>query len=395
MADLSAECGLEMQPFSAAQMTDLDAQFGYYVTVSNPFDYNTSIWGDGPAQVKCFTSALAGAHDAAFLVYDHPSNTEPSSVEEVNEWLIALDAFIAAHKTTGMPAFVISTISELLPKSVRDHLVAHGVVPLQGLEDGVHAYALAASYHAYRKKMQGRDLLPRAFNGSGANHNRQEFLSEWESKCRLKAYGLPIPHGQLASAAEACRVATEIGYPVAVKASGESFLHKSELGAVRLMLNSSEEVSLAVKDISQSVAASHCAVEAFLVEHMVTGAVAELIIGIKRDEQFGPALVIGAGGILVELMTDSVSLLLPVDREAVAAALDSLKVMKLLRGYRGKPAGDIKAVIDAILCIAAFAEDHWDKLQELDVNPLLVLPEGRGVVAVDALICMRKSTEAA
>ena len=395
MADLSAECGLEMQPFSAAQMTDLSAQFGYYVTVSNPFDYNTSIWGDGPAQVKCFTSALAGAHDAAFLVYDHPSNTEPSSVEEVNEWLIALDAFIAAHKTTGMPAFVISTISELLPKSVRDHLVAHGVVPLQGLEDGVHAYALAASYHAYRKKMQGRDLLPRAFNGSGANHNRQEFLSEWESKCRLKAYGLPIPHGQLASAAEAGRVATEIGYPVAVKASGGSFLHKSELGAVKLMLNSGEEVVLAVKEISQSVAASHGTVETFLVEHMVTGAVAELIIGIKRDEQFGPALVIGAGGILVELMTDSVSLLLPVDREAVAAALGSLKVAKLLRGYRGKPAGDIEAVIDAILSIAAFAEDHWGELQELDVNPLLVLPEGRGAVAVDALICMQKSTEAA
>jgi len=395
MADLSAECGLEMQPFSAAQMTDLSAQFGYYVTVSNPFDYNTSIWGDGPAQVKCFTSALAGAHDAAFLVYDHPSNTEPSSVEEVNEWLIALDAFIAAHKTTGMPAFVISTISELLPKSVRDHLVAHGVVPLQGLEDGVHAYALAASYHAYRKKMHGRDLLPRAFNGSGANHNRQEFLSEWESKQLLSAYGLPIPHGQLASAAETCGVAAEIGYPVAVKASGGCFLHKSELGAVKLMLNSSEEVVLAVKEISQSVAASHGTVETFLVEHMVTGAVAELIIGIKRDEQFGPALVIGAGGILVELMTDSVSLLLPVDREAVAAALGSLKVAKLLRGYRGKPAGDIEAVIDAILSIAAFAEDHWEELQELDVNPLLVLPEGRGVVAVDALICMWKSTEAA
>jgi acyl-CoA synthetase (NDP forming) len=120
-----------------------------------------------------------------------------------------------------------------------------------------------------------------------------------------------------------------------------------------------------------------------------------LIIGIKRDEQFGPALVIGAGGILVELMTDSVSLLLPVDREAVAAALGSLKVAKLLRGYRGKPAGDIEAVIDAILSIAAFAEDHWEELQELDVNPLLVLPEGRGVVAVDALICMWKSTEAA
>jgi len=105
---------------------------------------------------------------------------------------------------------------------------------------------------------------------------------------------------------------------------------------------------------------------------MVTGAVAELIIGIKRDEQFGPALVIGAGGILVELISDSVSLLLPTNRAAVAEAINSLTVSKLLTGFRGKTAGDI----------------NWDTLLELDINPLMVLPDGQGVVAVDALICI-------
>ncbi len=131
--------------------------------------------------------------------------------------------------------------------------------------------------------------------------------------------------------------------------------------------------------------------EKFIVEQMITGAVAELIIGIKRDQQFGPVLVIGAGGTLVELMTDTASLLLPVDRADVSEALNSLAVSKMLTGYRGRPGGDINAVINAILSIAAFAEDNWSTLLELDVNPLMVLADGQGVLAVDALISM--STE--
>ncbi len=190
--------------------------------------------------------------------------------------------------------------------------------------------------------------------------------------------------GELTTAGGAPATADRIGYPVVVKAVGEAFLHKSNQGAVKLGLQSAEEVSAAVKEILQSVDE----VENFLIERMVTGIVAELIIGIKRDDQFGPALVIGAGGILVELISDSVSLLLPTDRTAVADAINSLKVSKLLAGFRGKPGGDINAAIDAILGVASFAEDHWDELLELDVNPLMVLPDDQGVVAVDALVCI-------
>jgi acyl-CoA synthetase (NDP forming) len=99
-------------------------------------------------------------------------------------------------------------------------------------------------------------------------------------------------------------------------------------------------------------------------------------------------LVIGAGGILVELISDSVSLLLPTNRAAVTEAINSLTVSKMLAGFRGKPAGDFNAVVDATLGIAALAEDHWDTLLELDINPLMVLHAGQGVVAADALICM-------
>ena len=393
MADLADSFGLEMKPFSDAQKTDLNAQFGNYVTVSNPFDYNTSIWGDGAAQQRCFTSAMSGDHDAAFLIYDHPSIDVAEVAAEVNEWVVALDAFIVAHKRTGMPAFVVSTISELLPGNMREHLTSNGVIPLQGFEDGLFAYSAAAAYHTFRTENVAKIVLPRACSDSSTDENEGIFLDEWESKSRLRKFGLPTPAGELVSASDAADAAGRVGYPVVVKAAGESFLHKSELGAVTLRLHSAEEVTRAVNRISRSVAENQGTVEKFLVESMVTGAVAELIVGIKRDQQFGPALVIGAGGTLVELMTDSVSLLLPTDRETVADAIASLVVSKLLSGFRGNPAGDVNAVIDAILSIAEFARHHWDTLLELDVNPLMVLPDGQGVVAADALICLTKDNE--
>jgi acetyl-CoA synthetase len=388
MADLAADFGLQMEPFTDGQVRDLNDQFENYVTVSNPFDYNTSIWGDGAAQRRCFTSAMSGDHDAAFLVYDHPSVTAEEAAAEVDEWVVALNAFIDAHRRTGMPSMVISTISELLPRNIRDHLIANGIVPLQGFEDGLFAYSAAAAYHAGRKKKSGTDVLPRFFSGSASANEQSWFLDEWASKNRLREFGLSTPAGEVVITAEVPAAAARIGYPVVVKAVGDAFLHKSELGAVKTGLKNAAEVDSAVREIAGSVLNSGANLERCLVEQMVTGAVAELIIGIKRDEQFGPALVIGAGGILVELITDTVSLLLPVNRADVAEALDSLAVSKMLNGYRGKPGGDIDATIDAILSIAAFAEDNWSTLLELDVNPLMVLPDGQGVMAADALIEM-------
>jgi acetyl-CoA synthetase len=394
MADHADRFGLEMPPFSERQMRDLSSQFENYVTVSNPFDYNTSIWGDGVAQQRCFTSTMSGDHDAAFLIYDHPSVEAETVADEINEWKVTLDAFIAAHRSTGMPAFVLSTISELLPTKLREHLASNGVVPLQGFEDGLAAYSAAAAYHVFRARSEGRVKLPRDYHSPASPHQDAVILDEWESKTRLRDYGITTPAGGVANAEDAVTVADRVGYPVVVKAVGSSFLHKSELGAVALRLHGPEEVRKAVGRIARSSRLGQQEADRFLVESMVTDAVAEVIIGIKCDQQFGPALVIGAGGTLVELTSDSVSLLLPTDRKAVTDAIASLLIAKVLKGYRGDPPGDMVALTDAILNIADFALDHWDSLLELDVNPLMVLPEGQGVVAADALISLVPETGA-
>ena len=175
-----------------------------------------------------------------------------------------------------------------------------------------------------------------------------------------------------------------------VKAVGCDFVHKSDLGAVALNLRNADEVREAVARVQVSCASHDLTATTFLVERMIETAVAELIVGVKRDEQFGPALVIGAEGVLVELLSDSVSVLLPTDRQTIEAAVGSLTVARLLDGYRGNPPGDLQALIDAVLAIASYAEANWSSLLELDVNPLMVLPVGDGVVAADALISLNE-----
>jgi acetyl-CoA synthetase len=366
-----------MKPFSDAQTKKLNEQFPNYVTVSNPFDYNTSIWGDRAAQEKCFTTSMEGDHDAALLIYDHPTVIS----NEVGEWLTTIDAFIAAHKTTGMPAFVVCTISELLPEDLRERLISEGVVPLQGLDDALFALSAAAKYYQkFLNNGANETTAPNLTAKAIARDSAISWSDERQSKRLLQDAGLTVPEGDVGSAAEAVKIAERIGFPVVVKAVG--VLHKSDVGAVILNLQNADEVKNAVAKISESIGES----DQYLVERLTTGTVAELIIGVNRDDQFGPALVIGAGGILVELVADSVSLLLPTDRNAVSRAIESLSVAKLIKGFRGNKPGDMEAAVDAILSIAKFAESKRDSLMELDVNPLLVLPAGQGVVVADALI---------
>ena len=126
--------------------------------------------------------------------------------------------------------------------------------------------------------------------------------------------------------------------------------------------------------------------DSLLLEQMTSDGVAEILVGLIVDPQFGQVLVLGAGGVLTELLSDSVTLLPPWTRESVEAALRGLKVGKLLGGYRGKPAGDVAALVDAVLNVTRYASANLSTLVEIDVNPVIVRPKGCGVVAVDVMI---------
>jgi succinyl-CoA synthetase beta subunit len=256
--------------------------------------------------------------------------------------------------------------------------VARGIVPLFGMAEALEAIAAASDFETSNG--------PRQETPSDLPAGEARTLPEFEGKRRLAAFDVPVPAGKLAASEQAAAAAADaLGYPVALKAAGD-IAHKTELGAVRLNLGTADAVraaAAALLPLTGSV----------LVERMVSGCIAELIVGVARDAVLGPYLILGSGGILAELVGDTATLLLPATRTEITAALGSLRIAKLLRGFRGKPPGDIEAALDAIEGIQKFARRNLATLHELDVNPLMVRGAGEGAVAADVL--MRLSPEPA
>ena len=207
---------------------------------------------------------------------------------------------------------------------------------------------------------------------------RKSWAKEKQKQSSPNTAFSPRPERQAKNADEAVKAAAELGYPVVLKADGD-IEHKTEAGAVKLDLR--DEAALRA-----ACAAMTAAKDGFLVQPMLKGGV-ELVVGVKRDPQVGPVLLVGLGGVLVEILRDTALALAPVGKAEARRMLESLKGYKLLQGYRGAPAADLDAVCEAIARISEFAADYADQVEEIDVNPLLARADG--AVALDALIVLR------
>jgi acetyl-CoA synthetase len=185
------------------------------------------------------------------------------------------------------------------------------------------------------------------------------------------------------SVPDAAEAALALGFPVVIKAVDAALEHKSEVGGVILNVRNVNDAATAAQRLSRLSAT-------LLIEEMVSDGVAEVLVGVSVDPQFGQLLVLGAGGMLTELLRDSVSLLPPFSAPTIAAALQRLRVMQLLEGFRGRPAGDVAALVQTILACTRYAAANLERLTELDLNPVIVRPQGRGAVTVDALIRLRE-----
>jgi acetyl-CoA synthetase len=370
---------------------------GEKVNVANPLDYHTYIWGDIAASTAAFTGLLKTNFAVHLLVLDYPRLDRCKA----DSWETTLSAYIQAAKNTGQMACIVSSMPEGLPESLTTRLMQEGLAPMMGLEECIEAIACAVKISQARLQVQQIQILnPIALQSDGAPQTVYTW-DEVQSKKALAALGLPIPTAKQLSLTQARLFATELEnnshlktangsaakasmhYPVVVKAVSSQLAHKTEAGAVKLNIKNSSELLTALEQMA------HLS-DQFLIEEMAQNMVAEIIVGVTQDPQFGPSLTIGAGGILVEILKDSKTLLLPTNPQEVEKALMSLRMAPLLKGYRGKPATSITQVVNAILSIAQFAQQNAHHLQELDVNPLMALADtghsSKCVVAVDALI---------
>jgi acetate---CoA ligase (ADP-forming) len=370
-ADLALGRGVSFPPFNAATKPKVTATLNEFVSIDNPLDYHTFIWGDEEKLRATFTAALSGGFDCGMLILDMPTQTHMDPAA----WHKTARAFVAASHANKARAAIVATLPECMPIELADQLAGQGVAPMLGLDDALTAFE-AASFigQNWARKEKHPALVVKPASSAAPNT-----LTEFAAKKLLKKYGLSVPKGVVCQPKDAVKAAEKLGYPVTMKVSSEAIAHKTEAGGVILNLKTAKDVRAAAKRLAALS-------DDILIERMVEGAVAELIVGLKRDPQFGLALVVGAGGVLTELLKDSVTFLLPTTRLEIERGLQRLKCWTLVTGFRGK-SGDAEAVYKAVEAIAAFAADHARKIEELDVNPLLVLK--KGAVVVDALVRLR------
>lgn len=354
VADLAAPFGINFLPPSDTQRTRLGDILGPIVSIANPLDYHTFIWGDGPCTTDVFATMLAG-YDAGIFVIDppRPDRCDPTSFEP------ALKAIEAAAEITGKPAFPVASLPENFDEDLAIAMMARGTVPLMGLEAALGALRAAQTPpgRAGWRPLSSRKLT------------RPCLMDEARAKAVLAGSGIDVPHGVSAPDLTAlASLAAALTPPLALKGLG--FAHKSENGAVRLGL-------LNLEGQPQMPGAS-----GYLAEEMVTGAICELLLGIRRDPVYGVTLTLGFGGVMAELLADTVTVICPVSGSEVAEALQRLRLWPLLDGYRGRMKADVGAVIDAVMRLQDLMHDA--AFEEIEINPLMVCAQG--AVAADAVI---------
>jgi acyl-CoA synthetase (NDP forming) len=302
-----------------------------------------------------------------------------------------------AARASGKPVVTALTVGALADEARRE-LSKRGIFHVASFEDALSVLVLLAENDRRPGLLDAAAVrpagLPVGYDFSGLHSGPQ---TESEVKRLIAAYGVNVARETLAgSPEEAGEAAAGLGFPVVLKASSRDLVHKSDVGAVRVGLTDKMAVIAAAREMSQrlQVAAPQARIDGFSVQEMVRGE-AEVIIGVRRDPQFGPIVIVGLGGIAVELMNDVAVATAPVSRAHVRKMLGNLKTAPLFKGARGKPPPDIDALAADVERISWLAHDLGSQLIDLEINPLIVGRSGGGATAVDGRATLSKPAKAA
>ncbi len=255
----------------------------------------------------------------------------------------------------------------------------------------------AVSWYAEAKRRRDRQSMEKALTLSSALarkalEGKTTDVTEYNAKRILAEYGIPVTREELAASKEqALSIAKRIGYPVAIKVQSPELSHKTEARAVRLNIGSDGELALAYEEVLSNARAynKNANIEGVLVQEMIKNGV-EAILGVTNDPLFGPAVMFGLGGIFAEVLKDVSFRLAPVTQSVAREMVEEIAGYPVLAGARGRPRAAVDALVDAIVRLSALAVDLKDRVAELDINPLFVFPQGKGVKAADALIKLRE-----
>jgi acyl-CoA synthetase (NDP forming) len=387
MADMVAAAGLRIPPLGKETQRKLhDGLIPTYLRVSNPVD------SGGPP-----VATPAGREILDLILAD--KNVDILIVPITGAVEIFSKPFtrdlIEVSKTTDKPIFVIWGAPAGTDDTYYKRLLDGGLPVFRTFSNCVGAVRAYVDYWAFAKRYHSpfadapTEPLPAAKRARKILEDASPggALSEHESKQLLKAYGIKPSRDVLCTtAAEAVKAAKTIGYPVVMKTSSPDLLHKSDLGLVKVGVDSDKAVRTTFDEQmrkARRAAGKNGRVDGVLVCEQVSGGV-EMVVGVSQDALFGPVVMAGLGGVFVEVLGDVTFRVPPFDRDEVRRMLRELKGYALLEGARGAKPADVEALVDVIVNVGRLAMDLAGDVAELDINPLIVKP--RGAVALDALV---------
>jgi acetyltransferase len=383
VSDAAAHVGVEVPELTEttkAQLQNAVADFG---NMNNPLDGTGAMYDDEKIFPRLLGALLEDANMDVVTVNLEANDPRPRELKSGNRFAAAIEtAAAAANKPLACFSSVVGGPVDpeiLLP------LRAAGVPLMEGAECAMTAIRHLADYHEFCTSRPANAMS--APIGAPARKLPAGIMPAAAAFRLLEDFGIPVVRGVITHSAEqAAAAAEELGFPVALKIESRDISHKTDVGGVALQLTDRDVVKSAYEQIRREVRARipGAKIDGILVQRMAVAGV-EMMLGIKRDPLFGPVILCGFGGVFVEILKDVAIGIPPLSREQALKMLQELRGFPLLGGLRGRPAADIDALCAAVVDISRLASSLGEQILGLDINPLIVLPAGQGVLAVDAL----------
>lgn len=393
LCDVAERTGVKLPDPSEATKARLRNALPGFGTASNPLDTTGTAVYDVSVYKACM-EALASDPGIALVAVAQDCSPGLSKLGSGNYHRIAQTVAAVAAQLDKPVAFFNPTAGGLHP-----HVVAPfentGVAVMQGARASLLAIRRLFEYgRALRAPAPEETAAPEADPVWRARLQSGAPFTEREAKQFLAAHGIQVTRETLAhTEEEAVASAAWLGYPVVLKIESPDIAHKTEVGGVRVGLADAQAVAAAYREILASVrtGAPKAMLAGVLVQEMVSGGV-EMIAGLSRQEPFGMGIVAGSGGVLVELVGDAALALVPIGRQRALELIGATRAHALLAGFRGAPPADVDAFAGLLVALSSLGATYGDLIEAIDLNPVAVLPSGRGVRVLDALVIPHRNS---
>ena len=385
VSDAASNVGLEVPALTETTKSELQEAVADFGNMNNPLDGTGAMYDDEKIFPRLLQALVDDANIDVVTINLEANDPRPKELKSGNRFSAAIEKAAASSKKPI--ACFSSIVGGPVDPEILVPLRKAGVPLTEGAECATATIRNLAEYFEFQKNRQSTstDISAAPFR---AQKLPSGVLSAERAFHLLKEFGIPVvPAVMTYSADEASAAAERMGFPVALKIESADIAHKSDVGGVALRLSSAVEVRDAFTRIQKQVSAKlpEARIDGVLVQRMA-GEGVEMILGVKRDPMFGPVVLCGFGGILVELLKDVAIGIPPLAHKQARDMIERLRGFPILGGVRGKPPADVDALCAAIVALSRLASSLGDQLAGLDINPLIVMPTGEGVVAVDALV---------